>query len=61
MLPEHIYLACSKQHRLAAYGLQPFNLKDNACSGLAAFEPGDAVVFEIERQGVVQYIAFEIE
>jgi serine protease Do len=28
---------------------------------LSSFKPGEAAVFEIERQGVVQYIAFEIE
>jgi serine protease Do len=28
---------------------------------LASFKPGEAVVFEIERQGILQYVAFEIE
>jgi len=28
---------------------------------LAAFKPGDAVVLEVERQSVIQYVAFEME
>lgn len=28
---------------------------------LANFKPGDSVAFEVERQGAVQYVAFEIE
>ncbi|QNI30182.1 trypsin-like peptidase domain-containing protein [Alloacidobacterium dinghuense] len=28
---------------------------------LVNFKPGNAVVFEVERQGVIQYVAFEIE
>jgi len=28
---------------------------------LSGFKPGDAVVLEVERQSVLQYVAFEME
>lgn len=40
---------------------KPVNDTAHFRQDLASFKPGDAVVFEIERQGVVQYVAFEIE
>ena len=40
---------------------KPVSDTDHLRQDLATFKAGDAVVFEVERQGVVQYVAFEIE
>jgi serine protease Do len=39
----------------------PLNDSQQLRQILAGFKPGDAVVLEIERQSVLQYVAFEME
>ncbi len=40
---------------------KPVSDKQQLERGLAGFKAGDAIVFEIERRGVTQYVAFEME
>jgi serine protease Do len=40
---------------------KPLNTSDELRQQLAIFKPGDSVAFEVERQSVLQYVAFEIE
>jgi S1-C subfamily serine protease len=40
---------------------QPLNIRSNCGRSLAGLKPGDAVVLEVERQSVLQYVAFEME
>jgi serine protease Do len=37
------------------------NSSDELRQVLASFKPGDSVALEVERQGVLQYVAFEVE
>jgi serine protease Do len=40
---------------------KPLKNSDELRHDLAEFKPGDSVVFEVERQSVLQYVAFEME
>jgi serine protease Do len=40
---------------------KPVTRTEDLRQQLAAFKPGDAVVLEVERQSVIQYVAFEME
>jgi len=40
---------------------KPLNTSDELREQLSNFKPGDSVAFEVERQSVLQYVAFEIE
>jgi serine protease Do len=40
---------------------KPVSNTENLRQTLAAFKPGESVVLEVERQSVVQYVAFEME
>src|ERR1700733_6593231 len=40
---------------------KPATTTENLRQTLAGFKTGDAVVFEVERQSVIQYVAFEME
>jgi S1-C subfamily serine protease len=40
---------------------KPVTNTENLRQTLAGFKTGDAVVFEVERQSVIQYVAFEME
>jgi serine protease Do len=40
---------------------KPVSDTEHLRQDLASFKPGDAVVFEVERQSVIQYVAFEME
>ena len=40
---------------------KPLSTSDELRQQLASFKPGDSVAFEVERQSVLQYVAFEIE
>ena len=40
---------------------KPLHTSDELRQQLTSFKPGDSVAFEVERQGTIQYVAFEIE
>ncbi|WP_353072467.1 trypsin-like peptidase domain-containing protein [Tunturiibacter gelidoferens] len=40
---------------------RPLNTSDELRQQLANFKPGDSVALEVERQSVLQYVAFEVE
>jgi serine protease Do len=40
---------------------RPLNTSEELRQQLATFKPGDSVALEVERQSVLQYVAFEVE
>jgi serine protease Do len=40
---------------------RPLNSSEELRQQLASFKPGESVALEVERQGVLQYVAFEVE
>jgi S1-C subfamily serine protease len=40
---------------------QPVSDAEHLRQDIVGFKPGDAVALEVERRGVLQYVAFEME
>lgn len=40
---------------------EPVSNADHLRKEIVGFKPGDVVAFAVERRGIVQYVAFEVE
>jgi hypothetical protein len=56
----------AERESVAAHEIEPVSSAKRARSehlrqDIAGFKPGDAVALAVERRGVMQYVAFEVE